>query len=118
MKALIERGGVIGAVLDAWMLVPGWIRGQTTPAEAGVTLNTVVDHIDRVCQIAGSSRHAGIGSDLDGAFGTEQTVMDLDSIADLAKIPDLLRARGYGAADIDAIASGNYIRFLRSAWRE
>ena len=48
----------------------------------------------------------------------EQTVADLNSIADLAKIPDLLRARGYGAADIDAIASGNYIRFLRQAWND
>jgi len=118
IKLLVGRGAVIGAALDAWMLVPGWIRGKTTPAETGVTLNTVVDHIDRVCQIAGNARHAGIGSDLDGAYGTEQTVGDLNSIADLAKIPDLLRARGYGAADIDAIASGNYIRFVRSAWSE
>ncbi len=47
-----------------------------------------------------------------------EAVGDLNSIADLAKIPDLLRARGYGAADIDAIASGNYIRFVRSAWSE
>jgi membrane dipeptidase len=83
-----------------------------------VTLNTVVDHIDRVCQIAGNARHAGIGSDLDGAFGTEQTVTDLNSIADLAKIPDLLRARGYSAGDVDAIASGNFIRFLRNAWSD
>ena len=115
---LVGRGAVIGAALDAWMIVPGWVRGKTTPAETGVTLDTVVDHIDHICQIAGNARHVGIGSDLDGAFGTEQTVTDLDSIADLAKIADLLRARGYGAADIDAIASGNYIRFLRSAWSE
>ena len=97
------------AGLDPW---------QDDAAETGVTLDTVVDHIDHVCQIAGNARHAGIGSDLDGAYGTEQTVADLNSIADLAKIPDLLRARGYGAADIDAIASGNYIRFLRQAWND
>src|SRR5947209_2471268 len=36
IKRLIQRGGVIGAALDAWMMVPGWVRGQTKPDEAGV----------------------------------------------------------------------------------
>src|SRR5208283_997785 len=60
IKRLLARGAVIGAVCDAWMLYPNWIRGQTLPAEAGVTLETVVDHIDRVCQLAGNARHAAI----------------------------------------------------------
>ncbi len=122
LKALVERGAVVGAALDAWMLVPGWIGGggirppASTPAGMGVTLERVVDHIDRVCQIAGNSRHAGIGSDLDGAFGTEQCPADVDTIADLQKIPALLAARGCTAEDVENILSGNYIRFLRKAW--
>ena len=95
IKRLIGRGAVIGAALDAWMLVPGWVRGKTTPEEAGVTLETMVDHIDRVCQLAGNARHAAIGTDLDGGFGREQSPLDLDTIADLQQVPDLLRQRGY-----------------------
>ncbi len=46
IKRLIGRGAVIGSALDAWMLVPGWVRGQTRPEEAGCKLETMVDHID------------------------------------------------------------------------
>lgn len=116
IRTLIERGGVLGAALDAWMLVPGWERGKTTPQSAGVGLRHVADHLDHICQLAGNAQHVGIGSDLDGAFGTEQTPQDLDSIADLTRLLDLLRARGYSEADLTAIAHGNFLRFLRQAW--
>ena len=115
-KALVERGAVIGAALDAWMLVPGWVRGKTTPESAGLTLEKIVEHIDHVCQIAGSARHSGIGSDLDGAFGREQTPADLDTIADLSRIPTMLKARGYSEENVTLIAHGNFVRFLTEAW--
>lgn len=116
-KVLIERGAVIGAALDAWMMVPSWIRRQTTPESAGLKLESMVDHLDHVCQLAGNANHSGIGSDLDGAFGREQTPQDLDTIADLAKLPDLLIKRGFSASDASAIAGGNFVRFLRKAWK-
>src|SRR5437016_1312253 len=116
LKALVERGAVIGAALDAWMLVPGWVRKKTTPEAAGLTLEKIVEHIDHVCQIARSARHSGIGSDLDGAFGREQTPADLDTIADLARIPAMLKARGYSEEDVRLIAHGNFVRFLTEAW--
>jgi membrane dipeptidase len=115
IKALAQRGAVIGAALDAWMMVPNWVRRQTTPEAVGLKLEKIVEHIDHVCQIAGSARHSGIGSDLDGGFGREQSPMDLDTIADLARIPDMLRARGYGEEDVRAIAHGNFITFLATA---
>lgn len=113
IKLLISRGAVIGMALDAWMLAPNWRKGQTTALEAGVTLDTAVNHIDRICQLAGNARHAGVGSDLDGNFGWEQTPLDLTSIADLARLPDLLQRRGYTPEDIEGILSGNFLRFLR-----
>jgi len=116
IRELIDRGAVIGAVLDAWMLVPGWVRGHTTPQSANVTLDTVVDHIDRVCQIAGSSKHSMIGSDLDGAFGREQCPSDVHTIADLKKLEAVLSARGYASQDVENIFSANFLRFLRSNW--
>jgi membrane dipeptidase len=79
-------------------------------------LETVIDHIDHVCQLAGNSKHAGIGSDLDGAFGTEQGPKDVDTIADLQKIPALLANRGYSEVDIENICSKNWLDFLRRAW--
>lgn len=117
IRELINRGAVIGAAFDAWMLAPGWERGVSTPQSAGVTLETVVDHIDHICQIAGNARHVGIGSDLDGAFGTEQCPADLDTIADLQKLPAVLKKRGYSELDIEGIICGNWIRFLKHAWK-
>jgi membrane dipeptidase len=116
IKRLIGRGAVIGAAFDAWMLYPGWIRGQTTPEQAGVKIETVINHIDRVCQIAGNARHAAIGSDLDGGFGKEQSPLDLDTIADLQRIPDLLRVRGYDSQAIEGIMYANWVRFFKEAW--
>lgn len=113
IRALIDRGAVIGAAFDAWMLYPGWIRGVTTPQQANVTIATVVDHIDHVCQLAGDALHAGIGSDLDGGYGREQCPRDLNSIADLQRVADILRQRGYSEADVTAIMHGNWIAKLR-----
>jgi membrane dipeptidase len=115
--ALVARGGVVGVALDAWMMVPGWQRGKSTPAAMGVGLATIVEHIDHYCQLAGNARHVGLGSDLDGCFGTEQSPADLDSIADLQRLPALLQARGYAADDIAGIMHGNFVQFLRDAWR-
>ena len=114
LRAIFERDGVIGAAFDAWMLHPGWVTGES-PHEA-VTLNTVVDHIDYICQLAGNCRHAAIGTDLDGGYGREQSPSDLDTIADLQKIPGLLQARGYSVDDITAIMHSNWLRFLHDAW--
>jgi membrane dipeptidase len=115
LKELIRREAVIGAAFDAWMMVPGWVRGKTTPTETGVKIETIVDHIDHICQLAGTSRHCAIGSDLDGGYGTEQTAMDLDSIADLARLTDILARRGYSQEDVAGIMHGNWIRKFREA---
>jgi membrane dipeptidase len=117
IRVLIERGAVIGGVLDAWMLADGWIRGVSLPRAVGVNLDRLIDHYDHICQIAGNADHIAIGSDLDGAFGTEQSPYDLNSIADLQKLPALLTLRGYAAEDIQKILHGNWLRFLRNAWK-
>jgi membrane dipeptidase len=118
IKALLDRGAVIGSALDAWMLVPNWVRGNTTPAGSGLTLERMLDHVEHVCQLAGNARHAGIGSDLDGAFGFEQTPQDLNTIADLSRLPGLLRKRGFADADINGIMHENFIQFLAKALPE
>jgi membrane dipeptidase len=116
IKALIDRGAVIGSAMDAWMLSPNWQRGKSTPKERNVSLATVIDHMDHICQIAGNANHIGIGSDLDGAFGKEQSPHDLESIADLQKIPTILANRGYSEQDIKKVMHGNWLGFLERAW--
>jgi membrane dipeptidase len=116
IRELISRNAVIGAVMDTWMMIPNWIKGVSTPAGMDCTLERLVDHMDHICQIAGNSLHIGIGSDLDGAFGKEQSPADLETIADIRKIPHILGKRGYSQPDIENVMHGNWLRFLRRAW--
>lgn len=115
-KRLIERNAVIGIALDSWMLHPDWIRGQSKPEM--VKLERMLDHIDRVSELAGNARHVAIGTDLDGGFGKEQSPCDMDTIADLQRLPDMLKGRGYKDADIEGIMHGNWVRFFREAWTQ
>lgn len=107
IRALVARGAVIGVAFDSWMLQPGWSLDNNR-----ATIADAVNHIDHICQLAGNTRHAAIGSDLDGGYGTEQTPVDLNTIADLQKIPALLAARGYSTAGVEAVMHGNWIRFF------
>jgi len=80
-------------------------------------LEKVIDNIDHICQLAGNTLHVGIGSDLDGAFGKEQSPYDLETIEDLNKIPALLSNRGFTKNDVENVMHGNWLRFLRNAWK-
>ncbi len=117
LKALIARGAVIGMAFDAIMMVHGWAHLRSKPQDFNLKLEKICEHIDHICQLAGNARHVGIGTDLDGGYGTEQTPMDLDSIADLARLDGLLAARGYKPGDIEGIFHGNFVRFLRTNWQ-
>jgi len=113
IKVLLQRDAVIGLALDSWMIRPGWIKGVPDPST--VCLADAVNHIDHICQLAGTTKHCGIGSDLDGGFGREQSPCDLDTIADLQKIATLLSERGYSDDDISGIMHANWINFFRRA---
>jgi membrane dipeptidase len=112
IRKLAERDGVMGIVLFNAFLMDDYKKGDP---KSKVPLSIALDAIDMVCQLTGSSAHVGIGSDLDGGFGMEHIPDGLDSVADLVKIGDGLKARGYSPADIEAILSGNMLRKLRQA---
>ena len=116
INELIDRHAVIGIALDAWMLIPNWHKGISTPKGTGVSLEHMADHIDHICQLAGNSLHVGIGTDLDGGFGKEQGPSDLDTIADLQKFPSILEKRGYTRTDTLNIMHRNFLRFLQTVW--
>ena len=114
IRAIVERSGVIGVALDDWMLSPLWDHQAID--NSGISLETVADHMDHICQVAGNCNHVGIGTDLDGGYGKEQAPCDMDTIADLQHIPEILLKRGYADADVAKVMHGNWIAFLRSSW--
>jgi membrane dipeptidase len=109
---LIERDGVIGLIPFNAFLKVGWKRDIGSRREE-VPLDVLIAHIDHVCQLAGNSLHAGIGSDFDGGFGLQSIPPELDSIADLQMIASKLIARGYSESDAENVLGGNWLRFLR-----
>jgi membrane dipeptidase len=114
INQIAQRGGVFGVVLDCWMLESGYTVGKGSH-ETNPSLEAVADHIDHICQITGSRDHVGIGSDLDGGFGTEESPCDLDTITNLQKLAPILTDRGYSDDDINAVFFGNWLRFFRES---
>jgi membrane dipeptidase len=117
IRELIQRDSVIGIALDAWMMVPDWKRGISTPESTGVSLKHTIRNILHICELAGNANHVAIGSDLDGAFGKEQSPLEIETIADLQKLSGMLKDEGFKHSDIANIMSGNWIRFLRKYWK-
>jgi len=108
IRALIERDAVIGILPGNMFLRGGWSRANRFP----IHLDEVVRHIDHVCQLAGDTRHVAIGTDIDGGFGRDETPEELDTVADIIKIADALRAAGYKEEDIANVMHGNWQRLL------
>jgi membrane dipeptidase len=108
IRAMIARNGVIGVSPYNSFLVADWGKTRTP-----TSLEHLIRHIDHICQLAGNARHVGIGSDIDGGFGRDETPVELDTVADLAKLRDALGDAGYSAEDIVCILSGNWLRLLQ-----
>jgi len=78
------------------------------------TVADVVDHIDRVVDLAGID-HVGLGSDFDGVGDSLP-----EGLRDVSMYPNLIEellGRGYSHADIVKICSGNVLRVLAAAER-
>ncbi len=110
IAGIAEREGVIGVVLGNFFL-----KGNWTPADGRevVTLDQVAEQIDYICQLTGSHRHVGIGSDLDGGIGLEKAPSGIDTVADLPRIGEVLAGRGYATEQVEAILGGNWLALLR-----
>ena len=93
LRRIIERDGIIGNMPVNSFLKTGWSRKKGSKREE-VPLDTFAAHLDHVCQLAGDSLHAGIGSDFDGGFGLQSVPPEIDTVADLQKIVPLLERRG------------------------
>jgi microsomal dipeptidase-like Zn-dependent dipeptidase len=112
VRRVAERDGVIGLIFAQHQLNDGVRRGRTATLDE--SFEVIRRHVDRIAEVTGSHRHTGIGSDLDGFI--KPTLGGLESMRDLRALEERL-ATHYGAADAEAICSGNVVRVLRAGWR-
>jgi membrane dipeptidase len=121
LRAVIERGGVIGSSMDTWMLTnkveKDWsgrrpMKRTDFFKREDVTLQHLADHVDYVNQLAGNSLHSAIGGDTDGQGGAEGAPVDVDTVADYQKLAPILKARGYSDADVENVMYRNWQRFF------
>ncbi len=113
IKAVIDRGGVLGVALDIIMMQNGYVRGLS---KNEATLEVAVDQICHVRDLAnGSVAHVGIGTDLDGVYGYEQTPADLNKYRDVQKLVSMLLARGFSEQQVQSVFYGNWLRFFDEA---
>ncbi len=79
------------------------------PIEAG-TIHHVIDHIEHIIRVAGIE-HVGIGSDYDGVGMLPKQLGDVSTYP---LITQELLNRGYTAAEIELLMSGNMLRVMRA----
>jgi membrane dipeptidase len=91
-RSVASAGGLIGA----------WPAGVTS-----ARLADFADEVVRLADLVGVD-HVAIGTDLDANYRPVLT-----SYADFARLPELLAARGVGAADTDLVLGGNALALLR-----
>ncbi len=111
IRMLIEHDGVMGVIPYNDFLSVRWMNNEESDRRT-VTLNTLADHIDHICQLAGDSRHAAIGTDFDGGFGYPRVTYELKDISDLQKLEDVLQRRGFTSEDIANVFHNNWQRIL------
>lgn len=102
--AIANTGGVIGVVFYPPFLA----------SSGEVTIETVLDHIDYIVNLAGVE-HVAIGSDFDGIGITPI------GLEDVSKFPDLTLAllrRGYTHANVMKIMGGNTMRVFQTVCGE
>lgn len=111
IRGIIARDGVIGVIPFCRFLDNQWKQGDRRDK---ITLETLAAHIDHICQMAGSARHVGLGSDFDGGFGLESAPAGVDTIADLQKLVPILITKGYNEAEVAAVLGENLLRHLKT----
>lgn len=102
LRAIGERGGVIGLVLYNDFLRTG---------DRTATLEDAFYHTDYMVNLCGED-HIGIGSDLDGGK-IDEFPEDIRTIADLPKIAELFLEKGYSEKRVRKIMGGNFLRVIR-----
>lgn len=99
IRALIARGG--------WMGINFYTRFLSNDGQADV--DTVVDHIAHVGSLGGIA-HVGFGSDFDGI---ETPPKGLEHTGKMPALIEALSRRGFTNAEIEGIAGGNFLNYMK-----
>ena len=110
IKALIKRNAVIGVNFYDEFLMPPDHYGKRR-----CTINDLLAHMKRICDLAGSASHLGLGTDMDGGLGRDQIPQEFTTIADLPRLADALSAASFSDTDIQNIMGQNWLDFFRRA---
>ena len=107
LDAIRERKGIAGLNYATTMLRADGMEGADTP------LSDMVRHIDHMVERMGIDCVA-LGSDFDGAT----IPAAIGDAAGSQALVEALRAAGYGEDDLAKLCRENWLRLLKTVWRE
>ena len=99
IKAIADRGGVVGIIFNTAFLGGSLFRGRA---------ERVAAHIDHAVRLVGAD-HVALGSDFDGAIVPPR---DLRSLRELPRLVALMLARGMREVDVQKVLGGSFLRLL------
>jgi len=109
LRAIAERGGVIGLVFySGFLVVHGETKRMANPED-------LLRHADHIAATAGPECVA-LGTDFDGGFGPEDTVKGFCRAEDLPLLPALFREAGWKARAVEGLMGRNWLRVLERAY--
>jgi membrane dipeptidase len=106
IREIASRGGTVGLNLFSPFLIRGAVRTRRA------TIEEAVAHVERVCELTGSTRHVALGSDMDGGFAAERLPQGIDRPADLRRLAEALTRRGWTEEQLAGFAWRNLARAL------
>lgn len=106
VRAIINRGGVIGLNLFSKFLRPDCHEGQRA------TISQCVDHIEHICTIAGHTKCVGLGSDMDGGFSGASLPQGINEPLGLELLATELSRRGWSETEVGGFVCENWRRFF------
>jgi microsomal dipeptidase-like Zn-dependent dipeptidase len=105
-----ERAGLLSLIACKHYIS----NGDREPTSFADSFRLLVKHIDRICEITGSTDHVAFGTDLDGYI--KPALPGLEHHGHMRALQDAL-VDHYGAQTAEKFSSGNALRVLGAAWR-
>lgn len=106
IREIARRSGVIGLNLCRNFIAPQPYKAE----DPRPTIEQAIAHVEHICGLVGHRKAVGLGSDLDGGFSADDLPEGINRPADLAKLTDALRERGWSEGELAGFAHGNWER--------
>jgi membrane dipeptidase len=113
LARLADNGGVVMITFVPQFVSAAyaeWFAAGSSEDAPPVTVSDVADHVEHARDVAGAA-HVGLGGDYDG---TPVLPPDLRDVSRYPVLAAELQRRGWGPADLRALAGGNVLRVLEA----